>query len=642
MRIKATYTDKHLFRSGVYMGGIGSGGFEIRPDGRFYRCRIFNDWKKEPALDAFFLFKSKEKTNILWLEDLITSARVIEGVKKIEYRGEFPKVELYYPELDVRIECFSFFIPGDIKNSSLPALKFKVKGRGQMIFLLPAHIKCAPVVKGQKIFLKKRNTGLGVYSTNGRIFYAPLTHRILDIFVDIEEFEKRKSDVFTCLNCSALEDYFYAGIYWENEFSDEFVISWYFPEMKDLEENLIGHYYTNFFSSCEDVLNYVIRNIKNLESRTERFYNKIYSAKVPQFLKESYSAQISSFVKESWITKHGKFGVWEGSTCCCGLQTTDVAYYGSWLYAKMFPELEKSGIELTARFQRKDGWIPHFFPGTFKRIDEYRRKDMNMQFTLMVYRDYFLWKDKKFLKSMYPKIKKAISLVYKWDIDGDMIPDIEGPDQTFDLWGWKGCSIYLAVLWLATLRTGQEIGQIFNDKKFSEKCEKDFNIVKENIIKKLWNGEYFILWDNGKEKDEGCLLDALSGDWYCYLTGLGHILPEDMIKSHLKSCLKYNRKKLNPEYMLKYYTPGEKGWCYINGGYKEEKQYCSQQYEPWTGMEYAFAIHLYIMGMRKEALRVVKDVYERKLKCGMVWNHIECGGDYFRPMVIGALWDLIV
>lgn len=355
-------------------------------------------------------------------------------------------------------------------------------------------------------------------------------------------------------------------------------------------------------------------------------------------MNDSYTAQLSEFVKQSWLTKDGKFGVWEGSHCCCGLQTTDVSYYGSWLYVTLFPELEKSGIRLTAKFQRKDGWIPHFFPGTFKHIDEYRRKDMNMQFVMMVYRDYFLWKNKGFLREMYPKVKKAILGAYAWDTDGDLIPDIIGPDQTFDVWGWRGCSIYLASLWLATLRIGQEISKIMKDERFEEKCAHDFNIVKENIIKKLWNGRYFILWTDGKKKDEGCLLDALTGDWYCSLMSLGHILPQAMVKSHLKTALKYNRKRMDPTYMKAYYTPGEAGWCYINGGYKDNKKRCYQQYEPWTGIEYAFALHLQIMGMRKQALQVIKDVYDRKSRCGMLWNHIECGGDYFRPMMIGVFY----
>lgn len=633
MRVKMGECCRKIQRSGGFVGSIGAGGFEIRPNGKFYKHHIFNEWKLETPFDAFFLYKNKNITRVLWTEEFSTYGKIITGVKKIVYTAHFPKLTLHYPEINVTVEFTSFFIPGDTKNSSLPSIKFKVKGEGQLIFIMPSDFKSKPVLKKRNIILKSKEGEIGLYTGNGNTFCFPKKYNILIHFE--KGINPKEYQFFPHI------DDFVAGILWQGDFDDEVILSWYYPDMKDFDNNFIGHYYSNFFNSYNDVLNYVLKNKKELEVKTEKFYRKIHKSRLPTFLKEGYTAQLFTLIKQSWFTKKSEFGVWEGSTCCCGLQTTDVAYYGSWLYLNLFPELEKNGISLTAKFQNKAGWIPHFFPGTFKRIDEYRRKDMNMQFVLMVYRDYYYWNDKDFLKEMYYKIKKSIALVYTWDSDGDLIPEIEGPDQTFDVWGWKGCSIYLASLWLATLRAGMEIGKLMEDKKFADECEKSFRIVKENIIKKLWNGEYFILWTDGKIKDEGCLLDGLSGDWYCYLTGLGHILPENMIKSHLKACLKYNRKKIDYSYMKMYYTPDEKGWCYINGGYKDNRKFCYQQFEPWTGMEYAFALHLYIMGMKKAALRVIKDVHRRKRECGMVWNHIECGGNYYRPFVIGALWDLI-
>ena len=97
---------------------------------------------------------------------------------------------------------------------------------------------------------------------------------------------------------------------------------------------------------------------------------------------------------------------------------------------------------------------------------------------------------------------------------------------------------------------------------------------------------------------------------------------------------------MDASYMRHYITPGEKGWCYANGGYPDGRRVVFQQFEPWTGIEYSFATHLALMGMRKDAMTVVREVHERKVAAGMVWNHIECGGDYFRPLMIGALWDL--
>lgn len=613
MKIVAKRGENVFSRSGAYIGSIGAGGFEVRPDGKFYRCRIFNNWKPEIDLNAYFMYEDENGQKALQLFDIIRPDRVVEGVKSLTYEFQFPRLKLYSEELPVEVELLSFFIPRDIKNSSLPSILIRVrgKGKGNFFFVFQAPFSGENKAEDNKAIVKSNLGELELSCSNGRVF----TFRV--------------------------DNYETVAIKWDGTFEDEVILSWYFPGMKDFEGNTIGHYYENFFSSCSEVTEYIKKNKEKLVEKTMEFSNSIYSNNLPDFIKDAYAAQLSSFLKESWFTKDGKFGVWEGSPCCCGLQTTDVAFYGSWLYVNLFPELEKSGIKLTSSFQREDGWIPHFFPGTFNRIDEYRRKDMNMQFVLMVARDYFLWKDKEFLREMYPKVRKAIEIAYSWDTDGDKIPDIEGPDQTFDVWNWKGCSIYLSSLWMAALYFGGKLAEEYGDKEFSKKCFEDLNVVKENTIKKLWNGEYFILWNNGKTKDEGCLLDALAGEWYCTLLGMENILPKEMIKSHLRACLKYNKKKIDPSYMKAYYTPGEEGWCYINGGYKDDKKYCFQQYEPWTGIEYAFAIHLYLQDMKEEAFQVVRDVVERKLKCGMFFNHIECGGDYFRPLVIGAFWELL-
>ncbi|MBN1898349.1 MAG: hypothetical protein JW827_06200 [Spirochaetes bacterium] len=642
MKFTITHNKKHLARSGVYMGSIGAGGFEVRPDGMFYRCRLFNHWKQEIPLDAFFLHRDRKKNRILRLTDLVTAGRIIEGVKKIEFQAEFPRVKLHFPQVHTMIEFTSLFIPHDLKHSTLPSLVLKVKGKGRMIFFLPSFYPSIPSFKNNRIVLKSKEGQIALGSKKGKAFYVPqdLKHfyvpdneRLKDIFDKQEEYR---------LNFwKGKKDHYYAAVFWEGDFEDEVIISWFYPDMRDNDNNFMGHFYTRFFKNASQVLDYTIKNKNNILEKVCLVHKRIYSAGLPEHVKDSYSAQLSSFVKQSWLARDGKFGVWEGSCCCCGLQTTDVSFYGSWLYAKLFPRLEKTALELTAKFQRADGWIGHFFPGSFKKIDEYRRKDMNMQFILMAFRDYNLWDDISFLKKMYPAIKKALLCTYQWDTDGDLIPDIEGPDQTFDAWGWNGCSIYLGCLQLAALKVSAESARLVKDKKFQQKCEQDLAVVRDNLIKKLWNGKYFDLWTTDKKRDNGCLLDALSGDWYCYLMGLGHILPEDMILSHLRSCLKHNRKKMDLSYMQAYSTPGEKGWCYINGGYPDNKRISFQQYEPWTGTEYSFALHLAIMGLKKKAFRVIKDVHNRKKRCGMFFNHIECGGDYFRPMVIGALWDRI-
>lgn len=630
--------DRVSSRSGAYMGGVGAGGFEPRPDGRFYRNMVWDEWQSEQELDAVFVhMDAKGNKRMLRLDDFAYTHGAVKGVDKVVYRGEFPKVSMEFPETGVKIDYTSIFIPGDAKNSSLPAVLVRVRGKGKLSFLMASRKPGVPRLEKKAAFIEGKWGGVGVYSAKARPLAIETLHRGWSItFLD----KWHSKDPFPLKN-NKPGDY-EIGLHWEGGFDDEFVMCWHNPDLRERYGKFLGHYYQNYFPNVRQVMKYVLANRKALKGKSEAFHKSIYGAKVPPYLKDAYSAQFACLAKQSWFAKNGNFGVWEGSCDCCGLQTTDVAYYGSWLYSRVQPFMERMGISLTARFQnRKDGWIPHCFYGTFHAIDEYRRKDMNSQFTMMVLRDYLQWKDRGFLKRIYPNVKAAVEGAWKWDTNGDGLPEVEGTAQTFDSWGFSGTSSYIAGLWLATLKGAAILARDMGDMEFAEKCRAAFAPAQATMVKKLWNGKWFAIASDGKKRDDCCLLDALSGDWVMRALGLGGVLPDSLVRSHLKSCLKLNRKKYDGSYMKQYGTPGERGWCYINGGYATDKRIGWQQYEPWTGIEYAFAVHLQVMGMKKEAMRVVKDVHDRRASCGTVWNHQECGGDYYRAMMVGAFWELV-
>ncbi|RLE81775.1 MAG: hypothetical protein DRJ52_03405, partial [Thermoprotei archaeon] len=58
----------------------------------------------------------------------------------------------------------------------------------------------------------------------------------------------------------------------------------------------------------------------------------------------------------------------------------------------------------------------------------------------------------------------------------------------------------------------------------------------------------------------------------------------------------------------------------------------SQIDTPWTGIEFEVAAHMISEGMVEEAFKILKAIHERYARYGEYWNHIECGGHYYRPM----------
>ena len=141
-----------LPRSGMALGGIGTGGFEIRQDGGFFRWSLFNNWPLFPAAvypydekpSLFFMLWIKPENDaqrlvLLQLEDGHGSAGVekyefkyifpwISGVDAIHYKASVPFAELDFEQdglpLKVRMRAWSPFIPGNVKDSALPLAYF--------------------------------------------------------------------------------------------------------------------------------------------------------------------------------------------------------------------------------------------------------------------------------------------------------------------------------------------------------------------------------------------------------------------------------------------------------------------------------------------------------------------------------------
>lgn len=153
MSIKATMELKHRPRSGMALGGVGSGWFELRHDGRFYNWSILNNepYGTGPRLGAigenalFFLVRYEvkgeqprikileipDRHNVAAQSSQLFSYPFITGIERIGYDASFPFSRLRFTDgempLVIEMEAFSPFIPHDVKNSSLPAAVFNFK-----------------------------------------------------------------------------------------------------------------------------------------------------------------------------------------------------------------------------------------------------------------------------------------------------------------------------------------------------------------------------------------------------------------------------------------------------------------------------------------------------------------------------------
>ena len=408
-----------------------------------------------------------------------------------------------------------------------------------------------------------------------------------------------------------------------------FILTWYFPNLKDLKGGILGHYYENLYKSALDANKFLAENYDSVGKTATDFSELMYSADLPDFYPDAWASNLSPMVKSSVYLKNGNFGLWEGLGFC-GLHTTDITYHASFSLISLFPDLQKKQMKMGAQFQRKDGRVHHLFRPDMKTTDKgFDRVDMNMQFVLMVLRDYLFTGDREYLTSLWDNVKRAMESMEKLDTDGDGLPDHDTKRNTYDAWNFSGIPTYISVLWLSALKAASIIADRVGDKLYADKWNKTLEKGKKSLEEKLWNGKYYNLWRNGGTTDEALMTDQLDGEWFLRMMGVEGNFSDERVRSVLKLIFESN---FDPEQGL------------INATCPEGKNTTIHTYKNcqaeavWTGIGYAFAALALSVGLKDVADTEIKSIGNNQMRLGHFWDHWECGHHYTRPM---SSWSIL-
>lgn len=152
MAYRTTMKRDDVPRSGMFLGGIGTGGFEIRKDAQVYNWQMMNNFPLGsgnpcdmfPEANLYFTVRWQEEgkfpgLRILQIDkkkcagsinegELYYMYHWMKGMEVVEYEASFPYLTITYRDVempfDIRMKAFSPFIPHDVKNSSLPVVNF--------------------------------------------------------------------------------------------------------------------------------------------------------------------------------------------------------------------------------------------------------------------------------------------------------------------------------------------------------------------------------------------------------------------------------------------------------------------------------------------------------------------------------------
>ena len=657
MAIKYSSFDK--VASGVPIGGIGCGTLQVFPDGtrgvftgmnnwetplgqlHWFRSGSGGDYRVSNPFAIFINKKGKKISKFLQTAPLDNCPTV----EKIEFEGDFPFAVFKFIDkdipLEIRLKTYSPFIKEDYKNSSLPCVMYTFFVKNPTKFDLEASVLSTAVNpigewnvgRFNEVFSRKGLTGINFRKenshpndeTDGVITLATESKRGVSFIgewnyvrenfrgnQDDRSFEAWKyfSKDGTLPNTNTKMRTMGEGDEWMSGLAVKFNIkpgeekkinfyyTWYMPK------HYLGHMYENWFSDSEGIARYLTKNNSRLLKKTEKQKAILEKAPLEEWLKDAIINYLSVLTSASWWTKKGQFVMYENPVKWPLMDSLDVRYYGTVPLLLYFPEFEKSTMRLFRDLQRPDGRIPHDLGKSQINCPSDGTtagkpwKDLSTKYALMVYRDYLWTNDLKFLKEMYPSVKKAMYWEFSTDKDGNGLPDNEGKDQTYDLWDFYGTSSYTSSIFLASLLACMKMAEKLKDKKFYKQCKDYFDRGKYSFEKELWNGSYYIAGRSENKVYDACIASQLNGQWFAHLLGLGYILDKKRVRQAVQTILRLNGS------VSKYGV--------VNSVYPDGKVDRSSYHAEniWSGECYAFASLAVFEGFVKEGLECAKNTWD--------------------------------
>lgn len=680
----ATFDSRENILSGVPLGGLGTGKLEILPSGVWNAFTFLNNWSaplsgpaSQPGIAGFHSAVSVRLPGRRRQSLLLQTAPMLDlpTVRSIRYDGAFPDARLEYVDrrlpVQVTLKASGSFVPGDADASCVPGARFVFSVRNPL--RVPVEVS----------FMVTARNVMGAWNVGRR-------NRVRDasnwLHLDLSHEDRRPRDMRSGRLQLSFSKKGWAVSHWEcwNAVSENFKLDssvmrfdvwdefartgrlpnrkgsveasgenrewcsaacatavvpaggsreWFWTAAWNVPHAFEPARYQKIYRTPEAAHAYLSTHRRRLERVTTGFHRAVRSLPFPEWFNDALINSLYPFVSSTRYLSDGRFAFFEAPVACPLMGTVDVGFYGSIPLAWFFPEQSKMQLRQFARAQRPDGYVPHDLGR--ERLDRasdgttpHFWKDLNPKYVLMVWRDFVWSSDRRFLKDLYPSVRRALEWTAAADINGDGLPDHDGPDQTFDLWDMRGAHAYTASLYAAALLAGRRMAGILGDSRFEGQCGVRFDEVRFALERRLWNGRYF---------GPTCLLMQLAGQWYAELTGLEDITSPRKIARALETARVWNAR------------PTRWGWVNstLDGGRLDTANAHTQNV--WVGMNAAFASLLvsrgYPLNKVLKPLERLWDNLERRQR--HPWNQPDMidahdgrflfGDGYYRSM---AIWSI--
>lgn len=463
-----------------------------------------------------------------------------------------------------------------------------------------------------------------------------------------------------------------------------FLLAWCFPNRTPdwcgwtappgKGKTIIGNHYATRFKNAWDAAEYTASHLERLEAGTRLFAKAFRESTLPVVVKEAASANLSTLASTTCFrTSDGEFHGFEGSGDSAGFG------YGScthvWNYetatAFLFPSLARS-LRRGAFDRSLDDAGAIRCRERLPSGDEpwgIAAADGQMGQILHAYLDWKLSGDNTWLRTIWPRIRKAIEFAWVpggWDANREGV--LGGAQHnTYDV-EFYGPNPMCGIYYLGALRAGEEMARSLGDISSANDYRKLFDLGSRWIDANLFNGEFFIQQVKGVRPDqiapnlrdldplvtdtehpqyqlgEGCLIDQLIGQYLAEVAGLGPLVSPHHVRSTLSSIYRYNYRRTLCGYdnVERTFALNDEAAMVTCDYTKASRPRSPLAYyaEVLTGMEYSAAALMIYSGMISEAVECTGNVRARfDGEKRNPWDEPEYGRHYARAM---ASWTSVV
>lgn len=431
-----------------------------------------------------------------------------------------------------------------------------------------------------------------------------------------------------------------------------FLVAWFFP---GLQRETIGglegidklrREYANRFDSAAAVGRHVARRFETLAGQTRLWNQTWYDSTLPHWFLDRVFAPICTLATSTcYRFTNGRFYAFEGVYCCQG--TCQHVWNYAQSVGRIFPELER---DLRRRTDFGTAWHENGAIDYRGECDRRVAHDGQCGVILRAWREHQMSPDDSFLRACWPRIRKSVE--YLMGCDGDENGLLEGEQyNTLDA-AWFGPMAWISSFYIAALRASEAMAGEVGDDAFARRCRTIAERGSQELVKQLYNGEYFIHKPDMKHPDgtntnDGCHIDQLMGQAWALQAGLPRVIPFEETRSTLEAIWKYNftpdvgpyREKSYIKGGRWYAMPGEGGvvmTTFPRGGIEKASGKGGFAYyfnEVWTGQEHQLAAHMLWERMIDKALVITRFVHDRHHAARRnPYNEIECSDHYTRAM----------